>query len=255
MNLDRIALFLAGVFPPYYQEPFSKLKLIRLVRAHTKLQKSTIDDLLVIVDSKDFFAECLKSIEEVDAIGLKELIKFLAVPEDAGGISKKDLISEELKKLKKDLEKMKSMKSGKERERGIIFQKWVCKLFDVFGLKTRDPDKFGMDQFDGAAELDGNNYLIESKWKTDINKNDVGEFSAKFRDTNLIGTLGLFVFNETGLGKEKLNNLIKRAKDTKNILLLQTKDIEKVLDQDIKLDDLVRSLKRRAAEEGKPFLD
>jgi hypothetical protein len=255
MNINRIALFLDGVFPPYYREPLSRLKLIRLVRAHTKLQQSTVDDLLTIIDSKNFFVECLKSVEEVDEIGLKKLIKLLDVPEDAGGISKKDLISEELQKLKEELEKMKSMKSGEEQKRGTIFQDWVCKLFDVFGLKTRDPDKSGVNQFDGAAELDGNNYLIESKWKDDTNKNDVFLLGGKVEKTRLIGTLGLFVFNEVDLGKEKLSNMITTAQEAKNVLLLQIKDIEKVLNQDIGLDDLIRTLKRSAAEEGKPFLD
>jgi hypothetical protein len=51
------------------------------------------------------------------------------------------------------------------------------------------------------------------------------------------------------LKKDKLDHIKSRAKDTKCILLITTKDLEKVFNGEIGMDGLVRKLKRRMAEE------
>lgn len=251
MDINRIALYLAWKFPPYYGVHFDKLEFIELIRAES--HSWFTDDFFKLIDSQDFYSMCLNRVHKSDKIGIVEIIKKLKVPEDAGGLTKNDLIGDKLKELKKEYEEMKKMENSTAK--GNRFEDIVCKLFDIFGLKTRNPDKSGVDKFDGAIELDWSNYLIESKWKIDTNKDDVGEFGSKFRDSHLIGTLWLFVFDETPLKEEKLINLINRAKDTKCILLITTKDLDRVFNQEIWIDDLVRKLKRRMAEEGKPFLE
>jgi hypothetical protein len=82
MDINRIALYLAGKFPPYYGESFDKLELIELIRA--KSSKGFSDDFFKLIDSQDFYSMCLNRIKRADEVSLVGIIKTLNVPEDAG---------------------------------------------------------------------------------------------------------------------------------------------------------------------------
>ncbi len=55
---------------------------------------------------------------------LKEIIKQLNIPEDAGGLSKKDLRSEKLAELKKESENMNEMLKKESKKRCLLFV-WI----------------------------------------------------------------------------------------------------------------------------------
>ena len=247
MNIDKIALFLAGKFPPHYGVPFDKLYLVEIIRK--KSPASFSDDLFKIIDSQDFYSNCLKKVERADKGALIEIIKDLNVPEDAGGLSKKDLISDKLKELKGELEEMKEMKSTQKR--GKQFEKWFIKLLDLFELQPRHDIKDGTDQIDGSFMLNGQCYIFEIEWtEKNSSKNYIVEVSDKA--TKLEGTIGVAIAYK-GFTKPSFDKVEKSAR--KNVLMIKGEDIKKVLNGEIGIDELIKAIKRRGAEEGKPYLD
>jgi hypothetical protein len=48
---------------------------------------------------------------------------------------------------------------------GLALEKLLNELFGVFGLRPRQPFRVVGEQIDGSFELDGEIYLLESKWE------------------------------------------------------------------------------------------
>jgi hypothetical protein len=48
---------------------------------------------------------------------------------------------------------------------GLALEKLLNELFDIFGLQPRQPFRVVGEQIDGSFELDGQVYLLESKWE------------------------------------------------------------------------------------------
>ena len=169
MDINRIALYLAGKFSPYYQAPFDKLELLEIIRDH--FYKEFPDDLFKLVDSEAFYSMALNKVQRQDLKDetekLKQIISILKIPEVAGGLSIKDLRGDKLAELKKEYEDMEKMDSSESQKRGYQFEAWLKKLFDVFELKPRASYKTSIDQIDGSFELDGKEYLLEAKWVKD----------------------------------------------------------------------------------------
>lgn len=160
MDTNRISLYLSGKFPPYYGAPFDKLELIEIIRAKSPAGFS--DDFFRLLDSQEFYSMCLNRIKRADETALIDILKTLKIPEDAGGLSKSDLLEDKLVSLKKEYEKM--LTATDPHKRGYDFEKWLVSLFDAFNLKPRASYKTDLDQIDGSFELDGKEYLLEAKW-------------------------------------------------------------------------------------------
>jgi len=252
MNIHRVALYLSGNLPPYYGKPYDRLELL------TEIESLTNEDfskLYKVIDSEHFYSMCLNKLEKSDEKALKKLLKKLDVDEDAGGLSKEDKIVDELEILKKEYKAMKALPeklTDKQRiERGNEFERWLIRLMNLFNLNAKGNIKNGVDQIDGSLVLDGQIIIFEAEW---IDKNSSKNYIVEVSDkaSYMIGTLGLAIaykgFASTAFSKIKTIT-------AKNVLLLSGKDIEKVLNKEIRFDDLLRKIKRRGAEKGKPYLD
>lgn len=196
--------------------------------------------------SESFYSMALNKVKRQDGKDktekLKEIIKILKIPEDAGGLSAMDLRSEKLAELKKELEEMEKMKKGQEQERGKQFEKWFISLLELYDLKPRHDITDGIDQIDDSFVLDGQLFIFEIEWtEQNSSKNYIVEVSDKA--TKLEGTLGLTGFTNPSFEK------VKRS-PRKNTLMMQGKDIKRVLKKEIALDDLIRDIKRRGTEKG-----
>jgi len=248
MNLHRVALYLAGKLPPYYKEPFDKLELIELIK---KFSKKDYSDLLLLTNADDFYSMALNKVQRSDEKALKKLLKKLNIDEDAGGLSKEDEIGDELRILIKEYEEMKKMGiiKGDYQKRGYKFEKWLIKLFNLFGLKPRASYRTDLDQIDGSFELDGKEYLMEAKWTKEESDTNVGDKMFARLNRGLISTVGLII-SYSGFTSEAK----KAAKGYKNILLMSGNDINNILNGEIELGTLIRSIRRRMAEEGNPYL-
>lgn len=82
MDINRIALYLSGRFPPYYREPADKYEFIELLRKESPVGFS--DDFFRLTDSQDFYSMCLNRIKRADEPSLVKIVRALNVPEDAG---------------------------------------------------------------------------------------------------------------------------------------------------------------------------
>ncbi len=82
MDIDRIALYLSGSFPPYYRKPAEKYEFIELLRKESPVGFS--DDFFRLTDSRDFYSMCLNRIKRADEPSLMKIVRALDVPEDAG---------------------------------------------------------------------------------------------------------------------------------------------------------------------------
>ena len=176
MEINRIALYLAGKLPPYYQAPFDKYEFIEIIRANSISGFS--DDFFKLIDSQDFYSMCLNRVKRANEDDFVKVMKKLNIKEDAGGLSKKDIRKDGLSKLKKELNKMKIMKKEEARTRGYRFEKWFVKLLDLFDLKPNFNIKNGVDQIDGSFILDNQIYIFEIEWKHDKKSNKT--FSGKY---------------------------------------------------------------------------
>lgn len=247
MNIDRMALYLSGKFSPFYQAPFDKLHLIELIR--DQFYKEFPDDLFKLVDSESFYSICLNKVNRVDPKKLIELIKLLNIPSEAWWLEIKELRSDKLKELKDEFEKLKAMPDTKAKERGKLFEKWFIRLLELFELQPRHDIKNWVDQIDGSFVLDWQVFVFEIEWiDWNSDKNYIVEIADKA--SNLHWTLWLAIayngFTSTSFEK---------IKTKKNVLMMTWKNIESVLNEEIWFDELIRNIKRKGAEEWKPYLD
>lgn len=245
MDINRIALYLAGKLPPYYQASFDKLELIELIRGQSS--KGFSDDFFKIIDSEGFYSMCLNRVRKADIEGFKAIIAELKIPEDAGGLTKQDLQEERLKELKVAYKKIDNL--TKNQDKGYAFEKWLMELFSLFGLNPRASYKTKTDQIDGSFELDGKEYLLEAKWTIKPTDKNIVDILFGKLDRTLIGTVGLII-SKSGFNK----NAIDVAKRHKNLLLMSEKDLQVVFEGKKELGELIRNIRRRMAEEGKPYL-
>jgi hypothetical protein len=248
MIIHRAALYLSGKLPPYYQAPFDKLELINLIQKHSKEVETS--DLFKVIDSEDFYSMALNRMEKADSDGLVELLKELEIPEDAGGLSMDEMKKKTLDELKEEFKKLERMRSAQSR--GLKFEKWLFNLFEHFELAPRFSYLRENDQIDGSFELDGKEYLMEAKWWKVDKKVGSKVSDTIFGKLNrcLVGTVALII-SISGFSEEA----VRAAAGHKNIILMDKKNLKAILERNCDLGSLIRKIRRKMAEEGKPYLD
>lgn len=126
-------------------------------------------------------------------------------------------------------------------------------MYRLFALNDLDPKasfKILGEQIDGAFSLENTEYLFEAKWQQQpINKADLVIFESKVK-SKLENTLGLFLSIE-GFSPEGVEAF--QAKD-KVIILMDGSDLMAILEDRIKLAQLISRKKQIAAREGRIFV-
>lgn len=74
----KIALYLAGKLPPYYQSPFDKFELIELIRKHST--NGYTDDFFKLIDSHDFYSICLNRIKDKNEVN--KILSKINIPKE-----------------------------------------------------------------------------------------------------------------------------------------------------------------------------
>jgi len=131
------------------------------------------------------------------------------------------------------------------QKRGFLFEKFLNELFAFYDLDPRGSFKIIGEQIDGSFTHEGTDYLIEAKWTTSlIERNDLDIFSGKI-SRKLKNALGLFIsingFTEV---------LIKNNFEFHDMILMDSQDLIKVLENRIQLSDLIRLKRKHASETG-----
>ncbi len=138
---------------------------------------------------------------------------------------------------------------------GLALEKLLNRLFEIFELKPRQPFRVVGEQIDGSFELDGQVYLLESKWEKDaLPEADLLIFRGKIEGKSTF-TRGVFI---------ALNDISAPARDAitrgkaPSFFVMNGHDLVMILGEAIALPDFLRKRVRLLAEAGcvcVPFSD
>jgi hypothetical protein len=138
---------------------------------------------------------------------------------------------------------------------GLALEKLLNRLFEIFELKPRQPFRVVGEQIDGSFELDGQIYLLESKWEKDARPEaDLLVFRGKIEGKSTF-TRGVFI---------ALNDISAQARDAitrgkaPSFFVMNGHDLVMILSEALTLTDFLRKRVRLLAEEGRvcvPFSD
>ena len=130
---------------------------------------------------------------------------------------------------------------------GLALEKFLNRLFQIFGLNPREPFRVVGEQIDGSFELDHEVYLLEVKWESKkIDEAALLTFRGKIEGKSVF-TRGLF-FAINGFTDVAVVAITKGKQPT--FILADGVDLSPVFEQVIRLDDLLRYKMRKLAETG-----
>jgi hypothetical protein len=131
------------------------------------------------------------------------------------------------------------------QERGRAFEGFLSTLFAVFDMEPRLAYSLEREEVDGSLSFDTDDYIVEARWRKEpSSREDADVFAAKVRRKGK-NALGLFI---------SVNGFSRDAIDAYNestpFMAMDGLDLIHVLDQRVRLDDLLRRKKRYANETG-----
>lgn len=159
-------------------------------------------------------------------------------------IAKNKSIEEELYELKKLFNILAT--NNNFQQRGFQFEKFLKDLFLLYELDPKGSFKNHGEQIDGAFTFDGTDYLLEAKWKQQVNRTELASFTFKVEGKLKIA-MGLFITVD-GLTAEAI------SPEFKSIIVMDGMDLIAILDGRISLPDLLYKKRRRANETGNIFV-
>jgi hypothetical protein len=130
-------------------------------------------------------------------------------------------------------------------QRGYAFQDFLDKLFVLFDMEPRVGYSLPQEQIDGSLSFDTDDYIVEARWrKESADPGDADRFAAKVRRKGK-NALGLFV-SVNGF----TSGVFTDYGHSTPFLAMDGADLMLVLEQRVRLDDLLRRKKRFANETG-----
>lgn len=154
--------------------------------------------------------------------------------------------SQTLSRLKEDFFRLAA--ESDRNKAGLALEKLLNELFGLFDLRPRQPFRVIGEQIDGSFELDGQVYLMESKWERDaLPEADLLVFRGKIEGKSTF-TRGVFI---------ALNDITTPARDAitrgkaPSFFVMNGHDLVMVLSEAISLIDFLRKRVRLLAEEGR----
>lgn len=149
-------------------------------------------------------------------------------------------LAEELEKLKSDFITLSTNKDVQKR--GYQLEKFLYELFSLYDLEPKGSFKNYGEQIDGAFTFQGSDFLLEAKWKQQVNMGDIAAFCHKV-ESKFKSAVGLLV-TINGVTAEAISPHFK------SIIIMDGADIMAILDKRINLTDLLFKKRRKAAETG-----
>lgn len=130
---------------------------------------------------------------------------------------------------------------------GLALEKLLNQLFGTFDLRPRQPFRVVGEQIDGSFELEGQIYLLESKWEKDaLPEADLLIFRGKIEGKSTF-TRGVFIaLNDVSTPAREA---ITRGK-APSFFVMNGHDLMMILSEAISLTDFLRKRVRLLAEEG-----
>lgn len=162
-------------------------------------------------------------------------------PEPAASFDRK-----KVGELKRDLLAVTSLQA---HARGYAFERFLCGLFEAYGLAPQEPFRLRGEQIDGGFQFGNDTYLVEAKWHgSPIGVADLHVFHGKI-EQKAAWTRGLFVSN-SGFSEDGLAAFGRG----KRVVCMDGFDLYETLEREIPLAQVLERKVRRAAETGSPFV-
>ncbi len=162
-------------------------------------------------------------------------------PEPAASFDRK-----KVGELKRDLLAVTSLQA---HARGYAFERFLCGLFEAYGLAPQEPFRLRGEQIDGSFQFGNETYLVEAKWHgSPIGVADLHVFHGKI-EQKAAWTRGLFVSN-SGFSEDGLAAFGRG----KRVVCMDGFDLYETLEREIPLAQVLERKVRRAAETGSPFV-
>jgi hypothetical protein len=154
-------------------------------------------------------------------------------------------LAEELAILK---DRFASLATNKDlQKRGFELERFLYDLFLLYELEPKGSFKNYGEQIDGSFTFHGTDYLLEAKWKRQVDRSDLATFCYKV-ETKFKTAVGLLVTID-GVTSEAV------SPDFKSIIIMDGLDIMTILEGRISLTDLLFKKRRKASETGKIYLN
>ena len=162
-------------------------------------------------------------------------------PEPAASFDRK-----KVGELKRDLLAVTSLQA---HARGYAFERFLCGLFEAYGLAPQELFRLRGEQIDGSFQFGNDTYLVEAKWHgSPIGVADLHVFHGKI-EQKAAWTRGLFVSN-SGFSEDGLAAFGRG----KRVVCMDGFDLYETLEREIPLAQVLERKVRRAAETGSPFV-
>jgi hypothetical protein len=152
-------------------------------------------------------------------------------------------LSAGLDRLHKDFLDLQALSD--HQQRGRLFQGFLDRLLWMFDLEPRLEYSLPHEQIDGSLTFDTDDYILEARWRKEPVSRDAADvFDAKVRRKGK-NALGLLI-SLNGLSADARAQYSERT----SFLLFDGVDLITVLEDRVRLDDLLRRKKRHANETG-----
>jgi hypothetical protein len=170
----------------------------------------------------------------------------LKAPSSENVVSVQHPLSKELAKLREDFSCL-AVENDRNKA-GLALEQLLNRLFAISQLKPRLPFRVVGEQIDGSFELDGEIYLLESKWeKEPLPEAPLLVFRGKIEGKSPF-TRGIFIaLNDISL---PARDAITRGKSP-SFFVVNGHDLMMILSEVITLTDFLRRRFRLLAEEGR----
>jgi hypothetical protein len=146
-------------------------------------------------------------------------------------------------------DRMLAIRDLEPQRRGYDFEDFLRSVFDVFGLRPREPFRIVGEQVDGSFDLEGETYLLEAKWlNRKVGVAELHTFHGKV-EQKASWARGVFV----AFGGFTDEGLVAFGRG-KRVVAMDGRDIYEALGRRIAIDRLVAAKVRRAAETGEVFV-
>ena len=160
-------------------------------------------------------------------------------------IAKNKSLTEEMSKLKAKFQEIADNKNLQRR--GYQLETFLKELFQLYELDPKGSFKINGEQIDGAFTFQGTDYLLEAKWKFQVDRGEIAAFCYKV-ETKFKNAVGLLVTME-GVTPEAISEHFK------SIIIMDGVDIAAIVDGYVSLPDLLYKKRRRAVESGNIYVN
>ncbi len=174
----------------------------------------------------------------------QEEVKKRRIETEKKIIERKSL-SEDLNQLKVRFNDLATTKDLQKR--GFALEKFLYDLFLLYELEPKGSFKNYGEQIDGAFTFEGTDYLLEAKWKKQVDRGELASFCYKV-ETKFKTAVGLLVTID-GVTKEAIST------DFKSIIIMDGFDMTAVLDGRVSFRDLLFRKRRIAIETGNIYVN